>query len=147
MRNAFWFQSIVESHIDFYYTHAWNEFRVNQTKKSVKTRQRWKITQQSAFIHYVVDVKHRWTNENFRSFYSIKHSQNHRCNYIVNETCVEVEITLKSKMRRRRVDDATQAKSSISIAHKADMTKISQDNERKEKNNCTRKKNRVSSSL
>ncbi len=42
----------------------------------------------------------------------------------MNETRVEVEITLKSKMRRRRVDDATQTKSLINVAHKTDITEI-----------------------
>jgi hypothetical protein len=59
----------------------------------------------------------------------------------VNEIRVEVEIALKSKVRRRRIDSATQAKSLIDDANKTVVTKISQDDERKEKNNCTRKEN------
>jgi hypothetical protein len=51
----------------------------------------------------------------------------------VNEIHVEIEITLKSKMRRRRVDDATQAKNLINVAHRANITEISQNNERKKK--------------
>jgi hypothetical protein len=42
----------------------------------------------------------------------------------VNEIRVEIEIALKSKVRRRRIDDnATQAKSLIDDAHRTDMTK------------------------
>jgi hypothetical protein len=58
----------------------------------------------------------------------------------VSEICVEIEIALKSKMRRRRIDSATQAKSLISDAHKTIVTKVFQSDERKEKNNCTKKK-------
>jgi hypothetical protein len=47
----------------------------------------------------------------------------------VNETRVEIEIALKSKMRRRRIDSATQTKSLIDDAHKENMTKISQNDE------------------
>jgi hypothetical protein len=59
----------------------------------------------------------------------------------VNETCVEVEIALKSKMRRRRIDSATQTKSLIDDANRTVVTEISQNDERKEKNNCTKKEN------
>ncbi len=59
----------------------------------------------------------------------------------MNETRVEIEIALKSKMRRRRIDDATQAKSLIDDAHRTVVTKISQSDERKEKDNCTKKEN------
>jgi hypothetical protein len=58
----------------------------------------------------------------------------------MNETCVEIEIALKSKVRRRRIDNATQAKSLIDDAHKTVVTKIFQNDERKEENNCTKKK-------
>jgi hypothetical protein len=47
----------------------------------------------------------------------------------VSEIRVEIDIALKSKMRLRRIDSATQAKSLIDDAHRADMTKISQDDE------------------
>jgi hypothetical protein len=59
----------------------------------------------------------------------------------VNEIRVQIEIALKSKMRRRCVDSATQAKSLIDDAYKTVVTKIFQSNERKEKNNRKRKKN------
>jgi hypothetical protein len=36
LRNAFWFQLIVESHIDFHHIHIWNKFCVDQTKKAWK---------------------------------------------------------------------------------------------------------------
>jgi hypothetical protein len=59
----------------------------------------------------------------------------------VNETRVEIEIALKSKMRRRRIDNTTQAKNLIDDAHKTIVTKVFQNEERKEKNNCTKKEN------
>jgi hypothetical protein len=59
----------------------------------------------------------------------------------VSETRVEIEIALKSKVRRRRIDSATQAKNLIDDAHRTVMTKIYQSYERKEKDNCTRKEN------
>jgi hypothetical protein len=65
----------------------------------------------------------------------------------VNEIRVEIEIALKSKVRRRRIDDATQAKSLIDDAHRTIVTEVSQNDERKEKNNCTRKENRISSNV
>jgi hypothetical protein len=59
----------------------------------------------------------------------------------VSEIRVEVEIALKSKVRRRRIDSATQTKSLIDDANKTIVTKIFQDDERKEKNNYTKKEN------
>jgi hypothetical protein len=59
----------------------------------------------------------------------------------VNEIRVEIEIALKSKVRRRCIDSATQAKSLIDDAHRTVVTKVFQSDERKEKNNCTRKEN------
>jgi hypothetical protein len=59
----------------------------------------------------------------------------------MSEISVEIEIALKSKMRRRRIDNATQAKSLIDDAHRTIVTKISQNDERKKENNCTKKKN------
>jgi hypothetical protein len=59
----------------------------------------------------------------------------------VSEIRVEIEIALKSKMCQRRIDNATQIKNLIDDAHKTIVTKISQNNERKEKDNCTKKKN------
>jgi hypothetical protein len=59
----------------------------------------------------------------------------------VNEIRVEIEIALKSKMRRRCIDSTTQTKSLIDDAHKTVVTKVSQSDERKEKNNYTRKEN------
>jgi hypothetical protein len=47
----------------------------------------------------------------------------------VNAIRVEIEIALKSKMRRRRIDSATQTKSLIDDAHKTIVTKISQNDE------------------
>jgi hypothetical protein len=38
--NAFWFQSIIESHIDSHHAYIWSEFCVDQTEKNMKTRQR-----------------------------------------------------------------------------------------------------------
>ncbi len=143
MRNAFWFQLIVESHIDFHHIHIWNKFCVDQTKKSIKTRQRRKIAQQLAFIHRVVVIEYRWTNENFCKFHSIERSQSNRCSCVVSEIRVEIEIALKSKVRRRRVDNATQAKSLIDDAHRTVVTKVSQNDERKKKI-IAQKKNWVS---
>jgi hypothetical protein len=51
----------------------------------------------------------------------------------VSEIRVEIEIALKSKVRRRRVDNATQAKSLIDDAHRTVVTKVSQNDERKKK--------------
>jgi hypothetical protein len=51
----------------------------------------------------------------------------------VNKIRVEIEIASKSKVRRRRIDSATQAKNLIDDAHKAVVTKISQNDERKKK--------------
>ncbi len=65
----------------------------------------------------------------------------------MSEISVEIEIALKSKMRRRRIDNATQAKSLIDDAHRTIVTKISQNDERKKENNCTKKKNWVSSNV
>jgi hypothetical protein len=59
----------------------------------------------------------------------------------VSEIRVEIEIALKSKMRRRRIDSATQTKNLIDDAHRTIVTKVSQSDERKEKNNCMKKKN------
>jgi hypothetical protein len=59
----------------------------------------------------------------------------------VSEIRAEIEITLKSKVRRRRIDDATQAKSLIDDAHRTVVTEVSQSDERKEKDNCTKKEN------
>jgi hypothetical protein len=106
----------------------------------MKTRRRQKIAQQFTFIHRVVVIEYRWTDESFCKFYSIEHLQNNRCSYVVSEIRVEIEIALKSRMRRRRVDNATQTKNLIDDAHKTVVIKIFQSNERKEKNNCTKKK-------
>jgi hypothetical protein len=58
----------------------------------------------------------------------------------VSEIRVEIEIALKSKVRRRRVDSATQTKNLIDDAHRTIVTKVFQNDERKEENNCTKKK-------
>jgi hypothetical protein len=47
----------------------------------------------------------------------------------VSETHIEIEIALKSKVRRRHIDSTTQAKSLINDAHKANVTKIFQNDE------------------
>jgi hypothetical protein len=125
----------------FYHIHIWDKFCVDQTKKSMKTRRRWKIAQQFAFIHRVVVIEYRWTDESLCKFHSIEHSQSNRCNCVVNEIRVEIEIALKSKVCRRRVDSETQTKSLIDDAHRTVVTKISQSDERKKENNCTKKKN------
>jgi hypothetical protein len=59
----------------------------------------------------------------------------------VSKIRVEIEIALKSKMRRRRVDSVTQTKNLIDDAHRTIVTKIFQSDERKKENNCTRKNN------
>jgi hypothetical protein len=59
----------------------------------------------------------------------------------MNEIRVEIEIALKSKVRRRRIDNATQTKSLIDDAHKTVVTEVSQSDERKKENNYTKKEN------
>jgi hypothetical protein len=77
----------------------------------------------------------------------IKYSRNNRNNCVVNEIHVKIEIALKSKMRQRCIDNTLQTKSLISDAHKINVTEIFQNDEWKEKDNCTRKKAWVSSNL
>jgi hypothetical protein len=59
----------------------------------------------------------------------------------MSEIRVEIEIALKSKMHRRRIDNATQTKNLIDDAHRTIVTKVSQSDERKEENNYTKKEN------
>ncbi len=40
----------------------------------------------------------------------------------MNKICVEIEIALKSKVRRRRINDASQTSRLINDAHEADVT-------------------------
>jgi hypothetical protein len=58
----------------------------------------------------------------------------------VSEIRVEIKIALKSKVCRRRIDSATQAKNLIDDAHKTVVTKISQNDERKKKIIARKKK-------
>ncbi len=111
----------------------------------MKTRRRRKTAQQLAFIHRVVVIEYCWTDENLCKSHSIEHSQSNRCSCVVSKIRVEIEIALKSKMRRRRVDSVTQTKNLIDDAHRTIVTKIFQSDERKKENNCTRKNNWISS--
>ncbi len=73
----------------------------------MKTRRRRKVAQQFAFIYRIIVIIHHRINENLCKFHSIKHSRNNQDDCVVNEIRVEIEITLKSKMRRRCINNAS----------------------------------------